>query len=223
MWKQSDLLVRAIHKGWIFYRKKQAKLSCLRNIYVPGPLKTIDCYARKGYRTAFFRLLHMAVKPVSSLLICMPWVVPSRSQIQLIRLACCAYFALSKSSGITEQDWMRYGGFDGPFLFFKDGTGSFTWSCLLGSCCKTSHLKSNIDAQSLELTPKDIEEIEKGYDLVVQFRIISSIGQMVDQLGQKMSRRWRCWGILITWRGGTLLNRISGSLMLSGVDEYERS
>ena len=63
------------------------------------------------------------------------------------------------------------------------------WSCSLGGCRKISYLKSNIDAQSLELTPKDIEEIEKGYDLDVEFRIISSIGRIVDQLGQKMSRR----------------------------------
>jgi hypothetical protein len=126
MWKQSDLLIRAIHKGWIFNRKKQARLSYLRNINIPGPLKTIHWYAIKDYRTAFFWSLYMAVKAVSSLLICMPWVIPSRSQIQLIFLACCAYFTLSKSSESTEQDWMRYGGFDGPLLFFRDGTDSFT-------------------------------------------------------------------------------------------------
>jgi hypothetical protein len=180
MWKQS--LVRAIHKCWIFNRKKRAKLSCLRNINVFGPLKTID------YRTAFFRSLHMAVKPVSSLLICMPRVV-----------------SVAPSSSL-EMEQIRS-----------------PWSRLLGGCCKTSHLKSNTDAQSLELTSKDIEEIEEGYDLDVELRIILSIGRIVDQLGQKMSRRWHCWGILIMWNEGTLLRHINRSLMLSGVDQYERT
>jgi hypothetical protein len=34
---------------------------------------------------------------------------------------------------------------------------------------KTSHLKSNIEALSLQLTPEDIVEIEKGYDFDVGF------------------------------------------------------
>jgi len=34
---------------------------------------------------------------------------------------------------------------------------------------KTSHLKSNIEAPPPQLTPEDIEEIEKGYDLDLGF------------------------------------------------------
>jgi hypothetical protein len=43
------------------------------------------------------------------------------------------------------------------------------------------HLKANVEALSLELTPEDVQEIEKGYEFDIGFphKFMSSTGNMI--------------------------------------------